>query len=633
MDIFHEILQKYWGYSEFRPLQEDIIRSVYEGKDTLGLMPTGGGKSITFQVPTMAMEGTCLVITPLIALMKDQVDNLRQKGIKAVAIYSGMSHNEILISLENVILGDYKFLYVSPERLNTQLFKEKLRHMNICMLAVDESHCISQWGYDFRPSYMNIAEIRALLTGVPVLALTATATSDVIDDIQQSLLFKEKNVFSKSFKRDNLSYIVRETENKLASLVRILEKIKGTSIVYVRSRQKTKDIATDLVKQGFSADYYHAGLNSDEKIRKQNAWKKGECRIIVSTNAFGMGIDKPDVRIVVHLDLPNSIEEYYQEAGRAGRDGERSYAVILYTKSDSSKLKKRISDEYPERELITKVYESLSYFFQVAEGFGLNMAYDFNIYQFCSAYKYPVLPTHNALKILDLAGYIEYLDEVDNQSRLMFIIYRDELYKYEFESDYEKLINIILRLYTGLFADYVSINEGTLAIHLQKSRVEVYEMLKILAKRNIIDYIPYKKTPMIIYKQPRLNIKHLSISQNVYEKRKERFVKRITGITEYAEKKDICRSRMLLSYFGETDSKDCGTCDVCRNKGDNSLKNAVFEDLSTTVIEMVRNNKYTIAEIINNIENFEEKIVFQTVRFLLDQEVLGLEDDFLTIKK
>jgi len=633
LDIFHEILQKYWGYSEFRPLQEDIIRSVYEGKDTLGLMPTGGGKSITFQVPTMAMEGTCLVITPLIALMKDQVDNLRQKGIKAVAIYSGMSHNEILISLENVILGDYKFLYVSPERLNTQLFKEKLRHMNICMLAVDESHCISQWGYDFRPSYMNIAEIRALLTGVPVLALTATATSDVIDDIQQSLLFKEKNVFSKSFKRDNLSYIVRETENKLASLVRILEKIKGTSIVYVRSRQKTKDIATDLVKQGFSADYYHAGLNSDEKIRKQNAWKKGECRIIVSTNAFGMGIDKPDVRIVVHLDLPNSIEEYYQEAGRAGRDGERSYAVILYTKSDSSKLKKRISDEYPERELITKVYESLSYFFQVAEGFGLNMAYDFNIYQFCSAYKYPVLPTHNALKILDLAGYIEYLDEVDNQSRLMFIIYRDELYKYEFESDYEKLINIILRLYTGLFADYVSINEGTLAIHLQKSRVEVYEMLKILAKRNIIDYIPYKKTPMIIYKQPRLNIKHLSISQNVYEKRKERFVKRITGITEYAEKKDICRSRMLLSYFGETDSKDCGTCDVCRNKGDNSLKNAVFEDLSTTVIEMVRNNKYTIAEIINNIENFEEKIVFQTVRFLLDQEVLGLEDDFLTIKK
>ncbi len=633
MDIFHEILQRYWGYSEFRPLQEDIIRSVYEGKDTLGLMPTGGGKSITFQVPTMAMEGTCLVITPLIALMKDQVDNLKQKGIKAVAIYSGMSHNEILISLENVILGDYKFLYVSPERLSTQLFKEKLRHMNICMLAVDESHCISQWGYDFRPSYMNIAEVRNLLQDVPVLALTATATSEVVEDIQQSLQFKEKNVFSKSFKRDNLAYIVRETESKIASLVRILEKVKGTCIVYVRSRQKTKEIATDLIKQGFSADYYHAGLSSDEKNRKQNAWKNGECRIIVSTNAFGMGIDKPDVRVVVHLDLPNSLEEYYQEAGRAGRDGKKSYAVILYTKTDSSKLKKRISDEYPERELITKVYESLSYFFQVAEGFGVNAAYDFNIYQFCSVYKYPVLPTHNALKILDLAGYIEYLDEVDNQSRLMFTIYRDELYKYQFESDYESLINIILRLYTGLFADYVTINEGTVAIHLQKSRADVYEMLKVLAKRSIIDYVPYKKTPMIIYKQPRLDIKHLSISQNVYEKRKERFVKRITGITEYAEKKDICRSRMLLSYFGETDSEGCGTCDVCRNKEEKTLNNAAFEDLSTKIIEMVKNDRYTIAEIINNIENIDEKKIFQTIRFLLDQEVLGLQDDFLTIKK
>ncbi|MDL2215274.1 ATP-dependent DNA helicase, partial [Dysgonomonas sp. OttesenSCG-928-M03] len=493
--FFHEILRQYWGYSEFRPLQEDIIRSVYSGKDCLGLMPTGGGKSITFQVPTMAMDGTCLVITPLIALMKDQVDNLKKKGIKAVAIYSGMSHNEIITALENVILGDFKFLYVSPERLGTQLFQDKLRNMNVCLLTVDESHCISQWGYDFRPSYLNIANIREQLPDVPVLALTATATPDVTNDIQNILRFKEKNVFRKSFERKNLTYIVRESENKTASLIQILEKVQGTAIVYARSRQRTKEIANDLIHYGFSADYYHAGLSSDDKTRKQNAWKNNECRIIVSTNAFGMGIDKPDVRVVVHVDLPNSIEEYYQEAGRAGRDEEQAYAVILYSKTDSTKLKKRILDEYPEREFIGKVYESLSYFFQVAEGFGLDSTFDFNLYQFCSTYKYPILPTHNALKILDLAGYIEYTDEVDSQSRLMFTIYRDELYKYEFDKNYEHLINITLRLYTGLFADYVNINEATLGIHMQKSRTEIYEMLKVLSKRQIIDYIPAKKTP------------------------------------------------------------------------------------------------------------------------------------------
>lgn len=596
-------------------------------------MPTGGGKSITFQVPAMVMGGTCLVITPLIALMKDQVDNLRQKGIKALAIYSGMSHNEILVALENVILGDYKFLYVSPERLSTQLFREKLRHMNICMLAVDESHCISQWGYDFRPSYMNIAGIRELLPDVPVLALTATATPEVVDDIQDRLHFKQKNVFQKSFRRDNLAYIVRETENKFASLVRIFEKIKGTGIVYVRSRQRTKEIATDLVKQGFSADYYHAGLNSDDKTRKQNAWKSGECRIIVATNAFGMGIDKPDVGCVVHLDLPNSIEEYYQEAGRAGRDGKKAYAVILYTKTDSSKLKKRISDEYPERDFIEKVYESLSYFFQIAEGFGTGMGYDFNIYQFCSVYKYPVLPVHNALKILDLAGYIEYMDEVDSRSRLMFTIYRDELYKYEFESIYEQLINTILRLYTGVFADYVTINEGILAVHLQSGRVEIYEMLKVLAKRNIIDYIPYKKTPLIIYTQPRVDLKYLSISKNVYEKRKDRFIKRISGITEYAEKNDICRSRVLLSYFGESKSDDCGICDTCRSKQEKSLDSPTFEFISMRIYEVISNNKLTINQIIENLTEVEEKKVLEVIRFLLDNGTLVVDEAGVIKKK
>lgn len=628
MDIFHQILRKYWGYEKFRPLQENIIHSVFEGKDTLGLMPTGGGKSLTFQVPAMAMQGICLVVTPLIALMKDQVDNLKNIGIKALAVYSGMSHNEILITLENAVLGDYKFLYVSPERLGTKLFKEKLSAMNICLLVVDEAHCISQWGYDFRPSYMNIAEIRQQLPEVPVLALTATATPDVIEDIQTILHFKEKNLFKKSFKRDNLAYIVRETENKIESLIRIFEKIRGTAIVYVRSRQRTKEIASELVKYGFSADFYHAGLNYDEKIRRQNAWKNDECPIIVSTNAFGMGIDKPDVRVVVHMDLPNSLEEYYQEAGRAGRDGEKSYAVILYSKTDSTKLKKRIADEYPEKDFIRNVYESLCYFFQIAEGFGLNSAYDFNLYQFCSVYKYPVLPTHNALKILDLAGYINYTDEVDNQSRMMFTIYRDELYKYEFDKDTEIIINTILRLYTGLFADYVSINEGTIAAYLQCSRNEVYEMLKRLSKRNIIDYVPFKKTPFIIFTQPRLALKYLNISKNVYEKRKERFINRIAGITEYAENTDICRSRILLNYFGEKESDGCGQCDVCK-KSNNVSTDSVFNDISVFIRDILNNKPCAMVELIHLLEGFDKENVIKIIRFQLDQGILSQRDGLL----
>lgn len=634
MNIFQKILREYWGHSEFRPLQEDIIKSVYSGKDTLGLMPTGGGKSITFQVPTIAMEGTCLVITPLIALMKDQVDNLKQKGIKAIAIYSGMSHNEIVVALENVILGDFKFLYVSPERLGTQLFREKLRDMNICLLTVDESHCISQWGYDFRPSYMNIADVREQLPNVPVLALTATATKDVTDDIQNILHFKEKNVFRKSFERTNLSYIVRESDNKIASLIQILEKIQGSAIVYVRSRIKTKEIATDLVKYGFSADYYHAGLSNDEKSLKQNTWKDNQCRIIVSTNAFGMGIDKPDVRVVVHLDLPNSIEEYYQEAGRAGRDEQQAYAIILYSKTDNTKLKKRISDEYPEKEFIKNVYESLSYFFQIAEGFGDNSAYDFNLYQFCSTYKYPVLPTHNALKILELAGYIEYTDEVDNQSRLMFTIYRDELYKYEFDKEYEILINTILRLYTGLFADYVSINEGTLGVHLQKSRTEIYEMLKILSKRQIIDYIPFKRTPFIIFTRPRVSIKHLVISKTVFENRKERFVKRITGITEYVERNDVCRSRMLLTYFDDKNIKDCGQCDVCRERKRNTPNTTKYETINRAITEILTEKQnISIPNLIEILNEHESDDILYVIRFNIQENTFDLSDEILSLKQ
>lgn len=634
MDIFHQILYQYWGYDRFRPLQEDIIKSVYTGKDTLGLMPTGGGKSITFQVPALALDGLCLVITPLIALMKDQVDNLKSKGIKALAIYSGMTHNEIITTLENAILGDYKFLYISPERLGTRLFQTKLKDMHICMLAVDEAHCISQWGYDFRPSYMNIATVREQLPGVPVLALTATATPEVIDDIQDTLGFKEKNVFRKSFERKNLAYIVRYTDNKLASLIQILSKTQGSAIVYVRSRLRTKEISADLEKNGFSSAYYHAGLPSYEKTLRQNAWKNNECRVIVSTNAFGMGIDKPDVRLVVHMDLPNSIEEYYQEAGRAGRDEQKAYAIILYNKTDSTKLKKRIADEYPERDFVLNVYETLAYFFQIAEGYGLDMVYDFNLHLFCATYKFPILPTHNALKILDLAGYIEYTDEADNQSRLIFSVYRDELCKYDFDRDYELLINIILRLYTGLFADYVNINEGEIGIHLQKSRKEVYEMLKVLSKRRIIDYIPFKKTPFIVYTQSRLSLKYIVIPKSVYEVRKERFTKRISGIIDYVEHTGVCRSRILLSYFGEKNSSDCGYCDVCLSKNDSGVTNYIFEEITNSINSLLTESQsLAVDDIIDKLSGYSKDQILKVIRFQADRGIYSMSDGGLTISR
>lgn len=596
-------------------------------------MPTGGGKSITFQVPTLAMDGLCLVVTPLIALMIDQVDNLREKGIKALAIYSGMSHNEILITLDNAILGDYKFLYVSPERLGTDLFMAKLKNMNIGLLAVDESHCISQWGYDFRPSYMNIASVRELLPEVPVLALTATATPDVANDIQDILGFKEKNLLRKSFERKNLRYIVRESENKIESLINILNKTEGTAIVYVRSRQKCKEIANELIASGIKADYYHAGLDKDDKLRKQNSWKNDECRIIVSTNAFGMGIDKPDVRLVVHMDLPNSLEEYYQEAGRAGRDEKTAYAVILYSKTDKTKLKKRISDEFPEREFIEKVYESLAYYFQIAEGFGANAAYDFNLHQFCSINKYPLIPTHNATKILDLAGYFEYTDETDNQSRLMFTVYRDELYKLQFEKDYERLVNVILRLYSGLFADYININENSIAIQMGKTRTEVYEMLKFLSKRGIIDYIPFKKTPFIVYKHPRIPLKHLIISTTVYENRKQRLKKRIEGMTDYVERTDVCRSKMLLTYFGDTEINDCGQCDICMKKNESGISNYVFNTISNQIDALLADQDLTLEDITDRLNTFSSSQITQTIRFNLSQNKYKMNLNKISLNK
>lgn len=637
MDVYHKILGKYWGYPAFRPLQEDIIHSVAAGKDTLGLMPTGGGKSITFQVPAMAMEGICIVVTPLIALMKDQVDNLRRVGIKATAVYSGMSRQEIITQLENCIFGDYKFLYVSPERLATELFRAKLQAMKVCLLVIDESHCISQWGYDFRPSYLCIADIREVLPGIPVLALTATATPEVVADIQERLHFGEKNVFQKSFLRKNLSYIVRKTEDKQTMLAHILGKVPGTAIVYVRNRKRTKEIATALAAAGIPADYYHAGLNREEKTRRQNRWKNNECRVIVSTNAFGMGIDKPDVRVVVHLDMPGSLEEYYQEAGRAGRDELKAYAVVLYGGTDQAKLKKRLSDEFPERAFIGRVYEALGNYFQIAVGYGLDTVHDFSLEDFCSVFKFSLLQTHHALKILELAGYIEYTEEVDNASRLFFRATRDELYRYLHQDrETDEVIQVILRSYTGLFADYVFINEGLIATRSGVSQERVYEILTGLSKFRIVNYIPHKKTPLIIYTRTREELKYLAIPQSAYELRKARSEKRIAKVLEYLNEQRVCRSRLLLRYFGEKETEDCGCCDVCLAKNDSGLSNRNFnrirEALVAVLSEAGTEGPLTAGEVTSRLP-YPADDCLRVIRFLAEEdECFALDGEFVTYR-
>ncbi|MCD7935362.1 MAG: RecQ family ATP-dependent DNA helicase [Tannerellaceae bacterium] len=620
MDVYHEILEKYWGYTRFRPLQEDIIHSIASGKDTLGLMPTGGGKSITFQVPTLATEGICLVVTPLIALMKDQVDNLKRLGIKATAVYSGMSRREIITQLENCIFGDYKFLYVSPERLSTEIFRIKLQAMKVSFLVIDESHCISQWGYDFRPSYLKIADIREELPDVPVLALTATATPDVVDDIQRRLSFRKKNVFQKSFYRPNLAYIVRRTDDKTGALIHILHRVTGSAIVYVRNRQRTKEIATELQKAGLSADYFHAGLKRDEKTLRQNRWKNNECRIMVSTNAFGMGIDKPDVRVVVHIDFPGSLEEYYQEAGRAGRDEQKAYAVALCSDTDNTKLKKRLSDEFPEKEFICRVYEALGNYYQIAVGYGFDTVHDFSLADFCKAYKFSMLQTHHALKILELSGYIEYTEEVENASRLMFTTTKEDLYKYlKQDKQTDTIIQIILRSYTGLFADYIYIDEDLIATRCGLTRQDVYTTLSGLSKYRIVHYIPRKKTPLIIYTTAREEQKYLAIKRSAYEERKERAENRIQKVLEYLNDNRKCRSRMLLAYFGEKRTKDCKSCDVCLSKHESGIKTSEFNQIRDRWIELLQEGEKSVKEVMNDLPFPPDKCL-SVVRFLADHD-------------
>ncbi len=568
---YQQLLKRYWGYDDFRGIQLDIIESIGSGHDTLGLMPTGGGKSITFQVPALAQKGTCIVITPLIALMKDQVDNLRRRGIRAAAIYSGLTREEIIITLENCIFGDIRILYVSPERLSSELFQTKLRHMQVSFITVDEAHCISQWGYDFRPSYLEIAKIRKLVPDAPVLALTATATPAVVQDIQEKLSSPSSpssqssfNVFRMSFERSNLAYVVRKANDKREQLLHILNSMKGTAIVYARSRKRTKEFADLLNEAGITATFYHAGLDAVVKDERQNDWQQDKVRVMVATNAFGMGIDKPDVRLVIHMDCPDSIEAYFQEAGRAGRDGRKAYAVLLYNDADHRKLEKRIADTFPEKDYIKQVYEHLAYYYQIGVGSGYNHTFEFNIDEFCHTYHHFPIQVDSALKILNRAGYIEYTEEQDNQARVMFTVSRNDLYRLENNTpNEEKVITALLRNYGGLFTDYNYIDESFIASQTALQPQQLYLILKSLSQRHILHFIPQKKTPYIRYTQRREDMEHVQLRPEVYEERKAQFSERIHKMISYATNDEVCRSRQLLCYFGEERSQDCGQCDVC----------------------------------------------------------------------
>lgn len=564
-----EALRTYFGYNDFRPLQEEIVQSVLHGRDTLALMPTGGGKSLCFQVPTMAMNGLCLVITPLIALMKDQVENLHHRNIRAAAIYTGMSYAQQKTALDNCMWGPYHFLYVSPERLESEEFRERLSRLPICLIAVDEAHCISQWGYDFRPSYLKIAEIREVIRReakgerqeVPILALTATATPDVVDDIQDRLAFREKNVLRKSFSRPNISYVVRETNKKADEIVHILNRVSGSAIVYVRNRQRTQELAAYLKEKGISADFYHAGLSSKERSEKQEAWKRFKVegfgvRVIVATNAFGMGIDKPDVRTVIHHDLPDTIEAYFQEAGRAGRDEKQAFAVLLYDPAtDKAKARKRITDNFPEEEFLHTVYHKTCNYLQIGADSGEGATFFLDIYELCRNMHLPILPTYSALHLLSQIGYFSFDEEQEIRPRVMIRVQRRDLDNYTLTTEQSEFMETLMREYTGVFTELQ---------YIKGEEAKRHDMLVSLAQKGILSYIPQTITNVLQLTVNRQS--EIRIPENFYIQRKEHYTNKLKSIVEYADNQLYCRSQLLLSYFGEHRSPACGTCDVCRSK-------------------------------------------------------------------
>lgn len=626
----HEILSRYWGYSEFRPAQEDIILAVLSGHDTLGLLPTGGGKSITFQVPSMLHDGLTLVVTPLIALMKDQVDNLTAKGIKAVYVHSGLNRREYKLAMDKCALGKVKFLYVSPEKLQSPHFIGLLRLMPVRLIVVDEAHCISQWGYDFRPSYLKIADVRNIFASVPVLALTASATPSVVDDIKSKLGFKDDaRTFSISFARENISYIVRLGENKPERLVQILTSTTGSAIVYVRSRKRTKEIAQFLHNAGISALFYHAGLSIEDKDDKQQKWKSGMCRVMVATNAFGMGIDKPDVRLVVHLDLPSSLEEYYQEAGRAGRDGKSSFAVILASKRDRTILRQRISDSFPDKEFIRHIYELVCNFVDVSVGDGYNQVFDFNSSLFCDRFKLPPVQVHSALRLLSQSGYFEYVDNVNIGAKVMMLANRDELYGFRGSEQADMVMQYLLRTYTGLFADYVGISESSIAFRLQITEDAVYHALLELNREHILHYIPRRTNPYIFFTTSRELPKYIQIPVSIYENMRQHMQERIDAIERFTFDSTECRSNIILHYFGEQTKGDCGHCDVCRDRRKHVVSRQELEILQQSIIYLAsKTGGITLEQLISEV-SAHPRIAVEQIRKMMDQGILIMNEDHI----
>lgn len=636
-NLYKDILKKYWGYSDFRGIQSEIIQSIVSGRDTLGLMPTGGGKSITFQVPALAKEGTCIVITPLISLMKDQVENLKRHKISAAAIHSGLNRNEVITILENCIFGTTKLLYIAPERLSSELFLSKLKHINVSFITVDEAHCISQWGYDFRPSYLKIINIRTLLPKIPILALTATATPEVQKDIQEKLGFKEDNIFKMSFERKNLAYILKSVKNKENEILRILHTVKGSSIIYCRNRGETREVAKFLISQGENATWYHAGLDSKIRSQRQTEWQSNKYRIIVATSAFGMGIDKPDVRSVIHYDFPIAPEYYFQEAGRAGRDGKKSFAFLLYNKGNTERsLKIRLNIAFPKKETISSIYEHLAYYGTIGVGSGKGTTIKFSIKDFCNKFGDNPVIVDSALKILTRAGYLDYSQDIDDYSRIRILLKRDELYRItELTTNENKILVELMRTYSGLFIDYHYIDEQYIAKELSIGHHLLYDLLVGMTKKGIISYIPKRNLPIVRYIRDRVDGDKIILSKEVYDNRKAKFKERINTMINYAENAILCRSRMLLNYFGEEITKDCGQCDICISH--KKSKHETITKLKHSILLLLSDGRQHNVTELNNIELDDVFLDHSDFKIALDEliseELIYIDGSYCEIAK